>query len=117
MNSQRWPGGAARREQFTRTNAAKKFPDDAERKAALQQQCHREDRLRKGYQLRRSQLLRQVVPTASQTGPDTPPPGRRQGSRMRHGPTTSPEGDRRSFRAPLDGLASRSPQLRIIAWS
>jgi hypothetical protein len=54
---------------------AKKFPHDAERKAALQLQCHREDRLRQGYQLRRSELLRQVVPKANQTGTDTPTPG------------------------------------------
>jgi len=54
---------------------AKKFPEDAERKAALQMQCHREDRLRQGYQRRRSELLRQVVPAANQTGTDTPTSG------------------------------------------
>ncbi len=54
---------------------AKKFPDDAERKAALHMQCHREDRLRQGYQRRRSELLRQVVPAANQTGTDAATPG------------------------------------------
>ena len=53
---------------------AKKYPNDPERKAALQLQCHREDRLRQGYQDRRSELLRQVVPAATQTSTDTPSP-------------------------------------------
>ena len=53
---------------------AKKFPNDAERKAALQLQCHREDRLRHGYELRRSELLRQVAPAANQTATDTGTP-------------------------------------------
>lgn len=54
---------------------AKKFPHDAGRKAALQLQCHREDRLRQGYQSRRRELLRQVVPAANQSGADTATPG------------------------------------------
>ena len=53
---------------------AKKFPHDAERKAALELQCHREDRLLQGYQSRRSELLRQVVRAKNQTGADTPTP-------------------------------------------
>jgi hypothetical protein len=38
----------------------KKFPQDLERKTALQLQYHREDRLRLGYQARRADLLRLV---------------------------------------------------------
>lgn len=53
---------------------ARKYPNDPERKTALQLQCYREDRLRQGYQDRRSELLRQVAPAANQTGSDTPTP-------------------------------------------
>ena len=39
----------------------KKFPTDPERKIALQLQCHREDRLREGYECRRRELLQYVA--------------------------------------------------------
>jgi hypothetical protein len=39
----------------------KKFPQDVERRTALLLQCQREDRLRLGYETRRSQLLRAAV--------------------------------------------------------
>jgi len=39
----------------------KRFPSDPERKAALQLQCHREDRLREAYECRRRELLRYVA--------------------------------------------------------
>jgi hypothetical protein len=38
----------------------KKFPQDPDRKAALQQQCLRENRVRLGYEARRDELLRVV---------------------------------------------------------
>ena len=40
--------------------AVKKFPQDLERKTALQSQCQREDRLRRAYRTRRQDLLRLV---------------------------------------------------------
>ena len=39
----------------------REFPRDPERKTALQLQCHRENRLRLGYQARRAELLRLVI--------------------------------------------------------
>ena len=36
----------------------RKHPEDPERKTALQLQCHRENRLRLGYEERRAELLR-----------------------------------------------------------
>jgi hypothetical protein len=38
----------------------KKYPQDPERKTALQLQCHRENRLRLAYEERRAELLRLV---------------------------------------------------------
>lgn len=44
----------------------REFPKDPERKTALLLQCHRENRLRLGYQARRAELLR-LVTDESQT--------------------------------------------------
>ena len=38
----------------------RKYPQDPERKTALQLQCHRENRLRLGYEERRAELLRLI---------------------------------------------------------
>jgi hypothetical protein len=47
----------------------KKFPQDVERRTALQMQCHREDRLRLGYETRRSQLLLAAASVGSDNEP------------------------------------------------
>jgi hypothetical protein len=48
-------------------NMVNKYPQDAERKAALQLQCHREDRLRLAYLNRRRELLQLMGPADSES--------------------------------------------------